>query len=251
MDHYYDHPDVYDVFYNRAKEPMLRDHYQRVLAHKAISTIHDCSFGSGNLSLVLAEMGYRLSGSDINQKMLDAASKKATARNLDIPLYQCDFRTLTSLHLTPVECIMCTGNSLGHVPNSDVALTLQQMASCVKSGGYLYLDSRNWDTILQHKKRFHTFNPILREDDRVNVVQVWDYLPLNTITFTFLFTYERDARIYRREEFTETYHPVTLGFIEETLQQCGFSQIEVTSFIFHQITDFAQMPWYCLIARKD
>lgn len=46
------------------------------------------------------------------------------------------------------------GNALPHVENRDVRKTLEQMDSLVKEGGWLYLDTRNWDKILKERNRF-------------------------------------------------------------------------------------------------
>ena len=43
------------------------------------------------------------------------------------------------------DCVASTGNSLPHVNNDDVLTALEQMNSLVKKGGYLYLDTRNWE----------------------------------------------------------------------------------------------------------
>lgn len=46
------------------------------------------------------------------------------------------------------------GNALPHVEDRDVRKTLEQMDSLVKEGGWLYLDTRNWDKILKERNRF-------------------------------------------------------------------------------------------------
>lgn len=246
----YSRPDIYDILFTEKMSELLKGHYETVLKNRNIKTIHDCSYGTGNLTNILSKMGYVVSGSDISSEMLEQANEKNRIQNLDINLLQCDFRFLEENISGTFDCVMSTGNSLAHVNNTDVSLAIKQMSKLVKEGGYIYIDTRNWDRILNTNQRFYYYQPMFKEDERINSMQVWDYNDDGTVTFNLLYSFEKENKIYKREVFSELYYPFSKDFIIDELKKQGFKDIQVYSFIHHQIKDFDDMDWYVLIGKK-
>ncbi|MCM1988995.1 class I SAM-dependent methyltransferase [Oceanirhabdus seepicola] len=247
---FYSRPDIYDITYSEKIEEVLSKYYSTIFDGKEIKTIFDCSFGTGNLSFVLSKMGYELSGSDISNDMLDTAKEKMNSKGLEIDLTQCDFRELSSKIHKTFDCVLSTGNSLAHVNNMDVKKTLSEMSKLVKKNGYIHIDTRNWDRILNMKQRFYYYNPAFKGDERINLMQVWDYNPDETMTFNILYSFEKDNRIIRREEFTEIYYPLKKELIVETLKSLGFHDFQINSFAIINDMKFEDMEWYSIIAQK-
>lgn len=250
MNNLYDNPDIYNLLHNESFEEKLQIFYQALFTNADIKTMHDCSFGTGNLSIVLKLMGYQLSGSDINDKMLARATEICKQRRLDIPLFQADFTNLSKYTDKLYDCVMATGNSLAHVTGADLLKALIEMDRCIKPGGYLYFDSRNWDKILREKKRFYTYNPSFKDAERINLVQVWDYHDNDEMIFNFLYTFEKDSRIIRRETYSETYYPLKLSNIKAQLIQMGYHIQKIVNFGSVDVTDIEEMDWYALLAKK-
>ena len=192
----YDYPDIYDERFTEGANNAYRQHYEKILAGKGINTILDCSFGTGNLSFPLAELGYQLTGSDISGAMLAKAAEKAKAKGFDIELAQCDFRERSSRFSRQFDCVMSTGSALAHVPEPDVLRVIREMDKCVAPGGWLYFDSRNWDAARKNTTRFIFPQPFYKDDGtRIGCVQMWDYNPDGTITINILHTYERPQNL--------------------------------------------------------
>ncbi len=247
----YNRPDIYDVHFNSKQSKQLRGHYEVVLKDKHINMIHDCSYGTGNLTNELARMGFQVSGSDISEDMLIQSEMKLKEEGLALKLTQCDFRELSKKIDQQFDCVMTTGNSLAHVSNSDVKLVLSEMAKLVKENGYIYIDTRNWDKILSTGQRFYYYPPIINDDERINAMQVWDYNNDSTITFNILYYFEREGQIYKKEEFKELYFPLKRQFIIDELARLGFGGFELYNLVHHHIKDFDKMGWYCIIAQKN
>jgi len=246
----YNRPDIYDILFTENMSELLKGHYEIVFKDKKITSIHDCSYGTGNLTNVLSKMGYKVSGSDISREMLDQANEKNKIGNLDIKLVQSDFRNLTNQINGKFDCVMSTGNSLAHVNNDDVKTTLNQMTQLINDEGYIYIDTRNWDRILNTNNRFYYYQPMIKEAERINAMQVWDYNANGTVTFNLLYSFEKENRIFKREEFSEVYYPIKKEFLIEELRKIGFKKIEIYSFIHHQVTNFDDMEWYVIIGKK-
>lgn len=247
----YDFPEIYDERFTDAANNAYRQHYEKMFHRYKISDILDCSFGTGNLTFELCELGYKVWGSDLSETMLSQAEKKAKEKGFDVPLTCCDFRELSNYYDRQFDCVMSTGNALAHVNNSDVKKTLREMDKLVKPGGYLYLDTRNWDKEMREHRHMSFANPYLREDgSRINYAQMWEYPADGSVRINILYGYEKDNNIYKQETFTERLIPFGIDLIKETLLELGYGGFVVKPLPYFSDMEFMEMGWYCLVAQK-
>lgn len=247
----YQKADIYDLLENKEHLETYKKHWENLLSQKEIHSVLDVSIGSGSVTLPLYQLGVRLYGSDLSKEMLEKCRMKAEKAGCEIELKQSDFRDLSCWNGKKFDCVASTGNSLPHVENKDVLTALEQMDTLVKDGGYLYLDTRNWEKILRDRNRFYLYNPVFINEDRVNMVQVWDYNPDGTMTFNLLYTFERENQIFQKEKFTETYYPVEKNVIVEKLWSMGYTDIEIQCFpSYFAMPEFEAVEWYCIMAKK-
>ena len=247
----YERDDIYDLLESESRDAITRKHYETIFNGKNIKTLLDVSIGTGGMTLPIADLSIQFSGSDLSQTMLSRCQKKCEARNIPATLKCCDFRKVAEAFDAQFDCVASTGNSLGYVSNEDVLKTLEQMDTLVKPGGYLYLDLRNWDMILERKPRYYLYNPSFVGETRVNLMQFWDYLPDNTVDFNLLYTFEQNNRIIQKEHFLEHYIPVPRQLILNKLNAMGYRYIETTLLPAHfGPFDPATSDWYCIMAQK-
>lgn len=248
----YDRANIYDLLENQERWNMGRKHWETVLEGTKIRSLLDVSIGSGSVTLPLCELGVRVYGSDLSEDMLKRCREKAQAAGYDVELKCSDFRDLSCWQGVEVDCVASTGNSLPHVNNADVLVALEQMDAHVQPGGYLYLDTRNWDRILRERQRFYIYNPVFVDQDRINLVQVWDYPSDDSMTFNLLYTFERDNRIFQKEAFEETYYPISNRAIVEKLESLGYAEIRQMCYPAQApMRPFEQIEWYCILAKKS
>ena len=245
----YGRADIYDLLEDEYRYNVYRRHWETLLKNRQIETFLDVSIGSGNVTLPVTDLGVRLSGSDLSEAMLQKCQEKADAKKLNLELECCDFRAVAEHFSEKYDCVASTGNSLPYVSNEDVCKTLEQMDSLVTPGGYLYFDVRNWDKILRERQRFYLYNPFFDGDTRINLIQVWDYNEDASMTFHLLYTFERENRIFQKEEFEEHYIPVRRKILLDKLQKMGYK--EIMNFPVG-ILDISvdDTDWYCVMARK-
>ena len=225
MSSIYDRTDIYDLLEDQTHWSAYKKHWKTLLQGKNVHSFLDVSIGSGSVTLPLCELGVQLAGSDLSEEMIRKCKEKASAS---------------------------TGNSLPHVNNDDVLTALEQMNSLVKKGGYLYLDTRNWEKILNEKRRFYLYNPVFAKKCRVNLVQVWDYSSEDTITFNLLYTFEKENQIVQREIFEEKYYPIKKEMILSKLKMMGYTNISVYCFpSYFKMPEFELVDWYCIMAKKN
>ena len=247
----YDRADIYDLRFDQRGWDIFREHYQTIFSGTGVKTVLDCSIGSGNLTLELAELGYQVTGSDLNQAMLSKCREKAEKKGLAVELFCSDFREIDQTAPGKYDCVMSTGNSLPYVENDALLAVLERMDALVREGGYLYFDMRSWDRILQERNRFYLYNPFFDGDTRINLVQVWDYLEGGDMLFHLLYTFERENRIFQKETFDEHYFPVARQLLLDKLRALGYGQIRQSCFPSLLGQDAESAEWYCVLAKKE
>lgn len=250
MSSLYDRADIYDLFENDERFNAYKRHWERVLRDTGVRSLLDVSIGSGCVTLPLAELGVELSGSDLSDAMLDNCRKKAERLGYHPALHRSDFRDLQCWSGQKFDCVASTGNSLPYVSNGEVPDVLARMDSLVAEGGYLYLDTRNWDRILRERQRFYLYNPFFDGETRVNLVQAWDYAADGSMTFNLLYTFERDNRIFQKEIFEEHYHPLPRRLLLDKLAELGYRDVRQFCFPAFLEQDAENAEWYCILAKK-
>ncbi len=246
----YENTKIYDLFDSESKARAIQTHWRTLLDGTDIKTMLDVSIGTGSLTLPAAGLGIQLAGSDLSPEMLRACRKKAAAQNIRLPLYVCDFRNLTDVFSESFDCVASTGNSLPHVPNADLRHALSQMDALVRPGGYLYFDMRNWDKILRERRRFYLYDPVFQDDVRVNLIQVWDYVPDGSMVFNLLYTFERDGHIFDKQKFSERYYPIRRELLLAQLQAMGYRDVRLLPHPAQAGCDADEADWYCVLAKK-
>lgn len=81
------------------------------------ASVAECACGTGEITLRLKRMGYRVTGIDISEEMLRVASEKAREAGLKIPFVQQDMRLLT-LHKR-VDAVVCACDGVNYLNSLD------------------------------------------------------------------------------------------------------------------------------------
>lgn len=126
-------------------------------------TVLDLACGTGIDSIMLLEEGFQVTSIDASDKMLKYALKKRWARRKEEAFDSWVIEEANWLTLSPdldflkdgFDAVICLGNSFAHLPDFEGDLRNQRLAianfaSCVKPGGLLLIDHRNYDYILNN-----------------------------------------------------------------------------------------------------
>lgn len=126
------------------------DHLTSLLRRYGARRVLDAACGTGFHLALLADRGFELSGSDGAPAMIEKARVNLAARNLQMPLEVCDWRTLSQKMDSGFDAVLCLGDSFAHLLSSDMQLTvLRQFAAVLKPGGIVVIDHRNYDRVVE------------------------------------------------------------------------------------------------------
>lgn len=99
----------------------------------------ECACGTGSLTILLAHMGYQMTGVDLSADMLFEASQKARKSGAMIPFVRQDMRELR-LH-RQMDGVLCTNDGLNYLPRpEDVTAFFRAAFGALRPGGGLFFD---------------------------------------------------------------------------------------------------------------
>ncbi|KAK0163490.1 hypothetical protein PV327_007165 [Microctonus hyperodae] len=141
-----------------------KDFLVNMLRKKGCKRILDVACGTGIDSIMLLEEGFDVVSVDASDKMLKYALKERWNRRKEATfdnwiIEEANWITLPQdiPHLIGggFDAVICLGNSFAHIPDNygdkrEQKEILKNFEQCIKPGGCLLIDHRNYDYILQH-----------------------------------------------------------------------------------------------------
>ena len=99
----------------------------------------DCSCGTGNLTIPLAKLGFRMTGIDNSPDMLNIAQQKSRMCGVRIPFVHMDMRSLRVQR--PVDAVISTCDGVNYLLTpEDVSAFFSAAYRSIKPGGILLFD---------------------------------------------------------------------------------------------------------------
>jgi glycine/sarcosine N-methyltransferase len=207
----------------------------------------DSATGTGMHVLELARRGFAADGADISQGMIEQARQNAaigrsvpaysrTAREsgLATPQFRvAGFGDLASAFSDslPYDAVLCLGNSLPHLLSlSEIERALTDFAACLKPGGLLLIQNRNFDAVMLKRERW--MEPQSYQNlDETGASHEWlflrfyDFLPNHLIEFHVL-TLERQASQPWQQKIASTHlYPLQSPELHKAMHNSGFETV--------------------------
>ncbi len=120
----------------------------------------DAACGTGQHAIALAQHGYAVIGTDLSGPMVEQARANAAnagvagdgASSGTVRFEVAAFGELAAQAGTGFDALLCLGNSLPHLLTpAELAGALQDFAACLRPGGLLLIQNRNFDRVLALK----------------------------------------------------------------------------------------------------
>lgn len=208
-----------DVQYERRAEYLTR------LLRRSKREIHsvlDLACGTGTMSLLLAQRGYRVLGVDLSEDMLAEAMNKALAMDEEQrPFFIC--QSMTALRLgEEVDAVICGLDSLNYLLRpSDVQRTFRRVAASLKSGGMFIFD-------VNTAEKLEGLDGQVFLDETEDTYCVWraEYSRRSHIITYYMDLFRREKGERWRRSFEEhRERAYTREELSEWLEEAGFTAV--------------------------
>jgi glycine/sarcosine N-methyltransferase len=231
---------------------------ERQLQAMGACRVLDAACGTGMHAIALAQRGYAVAGADLSPGMVERARSNAAAAGLEVQFRVAGFGALArtfgrapgpedprlddppsaassgrrgSTRTGPgFDALLCLGNSLPHllIP-AELAAALADFAACLRPGGLLLIQNRNFDRVLARGERW--MDPqVHREGEKEWLfLRFYDFEPDGTLTFN-LVTLRRGgegegAGDWRQRVAATRLRPLRQAELMAALDTAGFAGI--------------------------
>jgi ubiquinone/menaquinone biosynthesis C-methylase UbiE len=131
-----------------------RAHLGRVLGHGEGRAVLDCSCGTGAQAIALAQLGWSVTGTDIDPAALVAARRHADRVVVAADFQLCDLRELDNCFRRQFDLVMSCMALDNLIEDADLHLALAGMYGALKPGGSCYIRLRDFDHLLAVRPRY-------------------------------------------------------------------------------------------------
>ncbi len=207
----------YDIVFPLGK-PQLKFMLGRI---KENGNVLDLASGTGNYSIALAKEGYNVAAVDLDEEMVNHVEAKNRAEGTNVKPYVMDMKKIDSLGENTYDGIICIGNSLVHLNNTDeIKEVLNKMYNLLSDDGVVILQIVNYDRILKYDVK--ELPLIDRPESRVKFVRNYDIEDGKVLFKTKLVidgerTYDNCIKLY----------PLQSEELVTYLKEAGFTDIKL------------------------
>ena len=202
-----------------AEIPFIEGQLQAVGARRVL----DVACGTGMHALELARRGYNVLGADLSAGMIDRARANAAAANVAVEFEVAGFGELSARIGTGFDAVLCLGNSLPHLLTpADLVAGLADFAACLRPGGLLLIQNRNFDAVLSRGERWMEPQAHREEEAEWLFLRFYDFEPDGSLTFNLV--------MLRREEGGQWTQRVTSTSLRPWVQKELTTALDVAGF---------------------
>ena len=200
---------------------------QNCLKETGAQRVLDAACGTGMHAIALAQAGFELAGADLSAGMVERAQVNAQTAGLAVQFKQAGFGDLSAAFgQQSFDAVFCLGNSLPHLLTPELlSRTLADFANCLKPGGLVIIQNRNFDAVLS--KRLRWMEPQTAREGQTEWLfqRFYDFEPDGLLTFNVV-TLRREAESSWAQSIQSTpLRPLLADELRTALTLAGFQSI--------------------------
>ena len=183
------------------------------------ASVLDAGCGTGRIAIGLNCAGYRVTGLDISEEMLQMAEENARRAGVQIP-FICQPVTEVMLH-QKVDAVTAVCDVINYIADTDLDAFFQSVSRQMNSGGMLIFD------ISSPAKLKKTIGDNIFFEDRDDVTYIWtNELDENHVNMDIIM-FISDGERYIRKDEQHTQYIHELPQIRQLLIKNGFKDIKM------------------------
>jgi SAM-dependent methyltransferase len=188
--------------------------------------ILDAACGIGTQTLGLAELGYRLTASDISSAAIGRAREEANRRGLAIHFGIADMRQLWEAHQRQFDIVIACDNAIPHLlSDAEILLALEQFRRCTRPGGGCVISVRDYASMDCAGRQFYPRLVHETGQGRTVLFDIWEFEGEYYDITTYIIEDEGDDNLRTHAIRGGRYYCVTIQKLESLLRQAGFSEV--------------------------
>jgi len=193
-------------------------------------TVLDAACGTGMHAIKLSQNRYKTAGADISNKMVEKARSNANKAALKVLFKKTGFMHLQEAFsgekIFPFDVIICLGNSLPHLTSdAEIHKALQDFGACLKPGGLLILQNRNFDVVIAKRERWIAPQSHREGNKEWLFLRFYDFDPDGLITFNIIRLSREDNSPWKQKLASVRLFPLVKEKLQILLKESGFADL--------------------------
>jgi SAM-dependent methyltransferase len=207
----------------------------RVHFGPGVRTILDAACGIGTQSLGLAQLGYRVSGSDISVAAIEQARAEAARRGLLLDFSVADMRQLSHAHPGTFDVVIACDNAIPHLLNeAEILLAFRQFYACSTPQGGCVLSVRDYASMQLGGRQFYPRLVHPTSQGRMVLFDIWEF-DGDYYDFTTYIVEDRGGTGLETHAIRGgRYYCVSIATLERLLLAAGFARVVLIREGYHQ-----------------
>src|SRR5690348_6384658 len=187
--------------------------------------ILDAACGIGTQTIGLAQLGYRVTASDISAGAVARARAEAHARGLGVTFAIADLRHLSATFSESFAAVIALDNAIPHLlSDGEIRAAFVECRRVLRLGGVLLISVRDYAAIERRTPDVHPYGTQRIGDRQYCAEQVWRW-DGDQYDVTLTLTEQCADQPPVTHEFQTRYYAVDLRMLERLMQEAGFGTV--------------------------
>jgi ubiquinone/menaquinone biosynthesis C-methylase UbiE len=214
--------------------------------------ILDAACGTGMHVIALAQLGYDCAGADLSPRMIERAKSNAATAGMNIEFRVAGFGQLQKTFPDQLfDVLLCLGNSLPHVLTlQELDETVTDFARCLRPGGLLILQSRNFDSVMSSLNRWMPAEAFSDAEHEWLFQRFYDFEADGLIRFNMITLKRRRGADWQAKVTSTMLYPQTEQVVLAALTRSGFTSITSLGGMSGEAFDPQSSPNLVVTARR-
>jgi glycine/sarcosine N-methyltransferase len=189
--------------------------------------ILDSACGTAMHAIALAKNGHRVSAADLSAEMIVKARQNVLDAGVPVKLEAAGFGSLAkTFGPGTFDLVLCLGNSLPHITiSAELNAALQDFSACLRKGGVLLIQNRNFDAVMAKKDRWMEPQTYSEGDSEWIFQRFYNFEPGGLIQFNIVTLKRTPGSTWTSAVASTHLYPQKQKELVDGLNSAGFTNV--------------------------